>query len=137
MKMYKVDENGNLGDLIVNFSTDKGYSCHLKDAKTPANKSKWSIYNNTLPWSQLSDKQKGKLLLAGHNGITISMRSVIFFKPAFDDGSAIYKAIKPETVKPEPTMAELLTLDILSCSGFLRPHDVNDLIAKGWTKPCK
>ncbi len=63
-------------------------------------KPKWTIYNNDKAWQDLSDKQKGKMLLAGHNGITISMRNLIFFKPAFDDASAIYKAIKPATVKP-------------------------------------
>jgi hypothetical protein len=96
-------------------------------------KPKWTIYNNTLPWSQLSDKQKGKLLLAAHAKMLFCDFGLQI--PGFALVNCVYKVEEP--VKPEPTMAELLTLDILSCSGFLRPHDVNDLIAKGWTKPCK
>jgi hypothetical protein len=99
-------------------------------------KPKWTIYNNKLPWSELSDKQKGKLLLAGHNGITISMKNGIFFKPAFDDGSAIYKAIKPETAKPEPTMAELFLIDWQDCLCVGGKQEQN-MISKGWTKTCK
>ena len=99
-------------------------------------KPKWSIYNNTQPWSQLSDKQKGKLLLAGNEGVEMTLDGDIVNDAAFKCKKGVYKAIKPEPVKPEPTMAELLTKDILGCSGFLRPHDVDDLIAKGWTKPC-
>jgi hypothetical protein len=115
MSKFKVgDEIVRINDLRTDIKT--GFKTVVRNGycyKTPTgelvdiiNKNwelvnpKWSIYNNTLPWSQLSDKQKGKLLLAGHNGITISMKNGIFFKPAFDDGSAIYKAIKPEPVTP-------------------------------------
>ena len=94
---------------------------------------KWSIYNNTLPWSELSDKQKGELLLGRHQGLDFTIDGLGFKIVSFDCVFYVYKAIKPE---PEPTMAELLTKDILGCSGFLRPHDVDELIAKGWTKTC-
>jgi hypothetical protein len=97
---------------------------------------KWTIYNNDKAWQDLSDKQKGKLLLAGHNGITISMSNGIFFKPAFSNGSAIYKAIKHETVKPEPTMEELFMADLSECNTGLLKHIPEPMIAKGWTKSC-
>jgi hypothetical protein len=120
--------------LIVDFPNQSLWYCHEKDLKLV--KDKWSIYNNTLPWSQLSDKQKGKLLLASHSKIKFTCNKVyVSWDVAFNNKGGIYIALEP--VKPEPTMAELLTKDILGCSGFLRPHDVDDLIAKGWTKPCK
>jgi hypothetical protein len=100
-------------------------------------KPKWTIYNNDKAWQDLSDKQKGKMLLAGHNGITISMSSGIFFKPAFSNGSAIYKAIKPETVKPEPTMEELFISDWKEFSTGLLSELAPQMIANGWNKPCK
>jgi hypothetical protein len=105
---------------------------------------KWSIYNNTLPWSELSDKQKGKLLLANINDVAICMVAkslrgdeTFINNVEIDKGDVCVYRAQPKPVKPEPTMAELLTKDILGCSGFLRPHYVDELIAKGWTKPCK
>ena len=101
-------------------------------------KPKWSIYNNTLPWSELSDKHKGKLLLAAHNDITISVGNIgVIFKPAFDDGDTIYNAQYIELVKPEPTMAELFEIDSESFD-FRGSGDFPEyMIAKGWTKTCK
>ena len=99
-------------------------------------KPKWTIYNNTLPWSELSDKQKGKLLLAAHNDITISVGNIgIIFKPAFDDGNTIYIALEP--IKPEPAMAELFELDMGKCVNYGTERNSNLMIAKGWTKSCK
>jgi hypothetical protein len=95
------------------------------------NNTKWTIYNNTLPWSELSDKQKGKMLLANHSGIEIKGVGILSLqKPVkFNVDTFIYFAKKPER-----TMAELFALDIMSSSGFLTTHDINDLIAKGWVK---
>jgi hypothetical protein len=111
--------------------------CGWHDLNNIKHAEKWSIYSNTLPWSELSDKQKGKLLLGRHQGLDFTIDGLGFKSVSFDCVFYVYKAIKPEPEKPEPTMAELLTKDILGCSGFLRPHDVDELIAKGWTKPCK
>jgi hypothetical protein len=96
---------------------------------------KWSIYNNDLPWEELSDKQKGKMLLAAHSGVK-------FFKfynmtPTFSDYSHVYTAIKPEPVKPEPTMAELWVADWSEQDSFYKIDVAKHMIAKGWTKPCK
>tara|TARA_R110000851_G_C12790090_1_gene536285 strand:+ start:60 stop:524 length:465 start_codon:yes stop_codon:yes gene_type:complete len=90
-------------------------------------KHEWTIYNNTLPWSDLSDKQKGKMLLAAHNGRSFGGTD----KPTFNNQHYPYQA---KAVKPEPTMAELFALDIKDSSGFLTKHDITDLIAKGWVK---
>ena len=98
---------------------------------------KWSIYNNTLPWSELSDKQKGKLLLGRHTKLRFTVGSYDFDNVLFDDASLIYKAIKPEQVKPEPTMAELFTSDWKEFSTGLLSELAPQMIAKGWTKTCK
>ena len=113
----------------------KNIAEHQWELLQKAAKPKWSIYNNTLPWSQLSDKQKGKLLLAAHNDTTISVGNIgIIFKPAFDDGDTIYIALEP--VKPEPTMAELFTSDWKEFSTGLLSELAPKMIAEGWTKPC-
>ena len=117
------------GVQLDGFSDGWVYDIHIETLKT-----KWSIYNNTLPWSQLSDKQKGKLLLAAHNDTTISVGNIgIIFKPAFDDGDTIYIALEP--VKPEPTMAELFLIDWQDCL-CVGGKQEQKMIAKGWTKPC-
>jgi hypothetical protein len=126
VKEIKGDEH------FVRFPNQSTWRCYEKDLKLV--KPRWTIYNNTLPWSELSDKQKGKLLLAAHS--KIQFFDCGYETPIFNLDNQVYKAQEAEPVKPEPTMAELLTKDILCCSGFLRPHDVDDLIAKGWTKPC-
>jgi hypothetical protein len=100
-------------------------------------KPKWTIYNNTLPWSQLSDKQKCKMLLGDHKGIKFTIDNVAFTRVGFTGGSSVYKAIKPEPVKPEPTMAELFMADLSECNTGLLKHIPEPMIAKGWTKPCK
>jgi hypothetical protein len=96
---------------------------------------KWSIYNNTLPWSQLSDKQKGKLLVADNNGIRFHFFSANG-RPKFNICNEVYTAVEPKPVKPEPTMAELFDRDWKEC--FLGdPATFNErMIAKGWNKPC-
>jgi hypothetical protein len=97
---------------------------------------KWSIYNNALPWSQLSDKQKGKMLVADNNGIRFHCFSA-FGRPKFNICNEVYTAVEPEPVKPEPTMAELFDADSESFD-FRGSGDFPEyMIAKGWTKPCK
>ena len=99
-------------------------------------KPKWSIYNNTLPWSQLSDKQKGKLLLGRHTKLRFTVGSYDFDNVLFDDVGLVYKAIKPEPPNPEPTMAELFLIDWHDCL-CVGGKQEQKMIAKGWTKPCK
>jgi hypothetical protein len=100
-------------------------------------KPKWSIYNNTLPWSQLSDKQKGKLLLANHSGIEIKGGQFLSLKQPvkFDHPNFHYFAVKSEPVKPEPTMTQLFVKDWNEvCDNTISGAD--RMIARGWNKPC-
>jgi hypothetical protein len=114
----------------------RGDSQYVVDKNWELAKPKWTIYNNTLPWSQLSDKQKGKLLLGRHTKLRFTVGSYDFDNVLFEDASLIYKAIKPEQVKPEPTMAELFLIDWQDCLCVGGKQEQN-MIAKGWTKPCK
>ena len=118
---------------------------------------KWSIYKNDLPWGKLSNKQKGKALLAELDGLPMN---IIAKSPSGGDlficcekinssESVVYRA-RPEPVKLEPTMAELFIADWRSLSSesdakqalMIRGYDeiyilASQIIAKGWTKPCK
>ena len=101
-------------------------------------KPKWSIYNNTLLWAKLSDKQKGKLMVAENDGYEIEgVKCTALNKPVrFDCHHIAYFAVEPEPPKPEPTMAELFKKDwrdLLCVDGKFEQQ----MIAKGWTKPCK
>jgi hypothetical protein len=101
-----------------------------------AAKPKWSIYNNTLPWSQLSDKQKGKMLLAAHAKIRFTCnKHVVFGDVAFNNEGGIYSAQYIEPVKPEPTMEELFLIDWQDCL-CVGGKQEQKMIAKGWTKTC-
>ena len=133
-------------EIKASFLGQKNWRCRAKDLELVA--LKWSIYNNDLPWEKLSNKQKGKLLLAEHSGVK-------FFKfgnitPAFSDDSQVYVAIKTEPVKPPPTMEDLFIADWKSLSSesdttkdmMLEGYDAthilaSQMIAKGWTKSCK
>jgi hypothetical protein len=92
-------------------------------------KPKWTIYNNTLPWSDLSDKQKGKMLLADHNGKSFGgTHKTVFNNPCH-----------PYQAKPEPTMAELFLADWGDIAGVEMDGYFNfagKIIAKGWVKKC-
>jgi hypothetical protein len=115
-------------DYSVKFIHDFLWELVPQDIKT-----KWSIYNNTLPWSKLSDKQKGKLLLASHSKIKFTCNKVyVSWDVAFNNEGGIYNAQYIELVKPEPTMAELFVAD-----WFDGGLSSDNMIAKGWTKPCK
>tara|TARA_R110000787_G_scaffold61492_1_gene139348 strand:+ start:192 stop:611 length:420 start_codon:yes stop_codon:yes gene_type:complete len=77
-------------------------------------KVKWTIYNNDKPWSDLSDKQKQKLLSAYNNGHK-------------------FTAVKPEKVKPVQTMAGVFHFDFYRLNGG--PTEIaKQMIAKGWVK---
>ena len=97
---------------------------------------KWTIYNNTLPWSLLSDKQKGKLLVADNNGIRFHCFSANG-RPKFNLCNEVHTAVEPNPVNPEPTMAELFVIDIRTISLGGDWNTSEKMIAKGWTKSCK
>jgi hypothetical protein len=93
-------------------------------------KPKWTIYNNTLPWSDLSDEQKGKFLLAAHGGIRCSINgNPQMLKSEFTLNEAIYKSIKPK-----PTMAELFVSDWHGTGVHLLKDFSEYMISKGWVK---
>ena len=96
-------------------------------------KPKWTIYNNTLQWSELSDKQKGKMLLARYRENLFTSNHTAYAGYAdFSCSETIYKAVEP--VKPEPTMAELFDADANSFD-FRRSFDFPEfMITKGWVK---
>jgi hypothetical protein len=96
-------------------------------------KPKWTIYNNTLPWSQLSDKQKGKLLLAAHEKMLFCGFGLQL--PNFAFVNSVYKVESSEMA--EPTMAELFEIDMGECVNYGTERNSNLMIAKGWTKSCK
>ena len=100
---------------------------------------KWTIYNNTLPWSQLSDKQKGKLMVAENDGYEIKgFKCTALNKPVrFDCHHITYFAVEPVPVKPEPTMADLFFADWIECKTRDVKMLAEHMIAKGWTKSCK
>ena len=127
--------------LIVDFPNQSLWYCHEKDLKLV--KDKWSIYNNTLPWSELSDKQKGKILVANINDVAICMVAksligdVTFINNVeIDKGDVCVYRAQPKPVKPEPTMAELFTSDWKEFSTGLLSELAPQMIAKGWTKTC-
>ena len=106
---------------------------HDEDVKLA--KPKWSIYSNELPWEKLSNKQKGKMLLAAHSGV--KFKNFTHHQPTFNTDIHVYVAIKPElpTVK-KPTMEELFVADWSDCMGDIDESAIQ-IIAKGWNKSCK
>jgi hypothetical protein len=139
----KVGDIATIGEVskraqTVKMVCDAEISCTWQFEFNIKHAEKWSIYNNTLPWSELSDKQKGELLLAAHSNLTISVGNIgLIFKPAFDDRNMVYQVKKPEPIKPEPTMAELFNSDSVDFD-FRRSTDFPEyMISKGWTKTCK
>jgi hypothetical protein len=104
-------------------------------------KPKWSIYNNTLPWEDLSDKQKGKLLLANINDVAICMvvkslrgDDTFINNVKIDNSSVCVYRAQPKPVKLEPTMAELFVLDWEEQKSFYKKDVAEHMIAKGWKK---
>jgi hypothetical protein len=99
-------------------------------------KPKWTIYNNTLPWSELSDKQKGQFLLASHEGVRMSYLGVLLESPSFKSGELVNTSvyIARELVKSEPTMAELFVSDWKEQENIYKKDVAEYMIAKGWKK---
>ena len=83
--------------------------------------------NNEAKWKDLSDEQKGALLLAQHEGMGITSNG----KKAITDfsfNSNVYQAIKPE-----PELWEVLAKDWNDCDS-VGGNICKQMIAKGWTK---
>jgi hypothetical protein len=89
-------------------------------------KPEWTIYNNTLPWSQLSDKQKGKMLLAQNN--KLKFESFTLSGPTMPFSKGWVYVVE----KPEATMEELFHSDFygLGANGSI----AEQMVAKGWVK---
>jgi hypothetical protein len=103
-------------------------------------KPKWTIYNNTLPWADLSDKQKGKMLLAQLEDDSIKLvRKALCGQDLFIHceeicaGEGVVYRAQPEPVKPEPTMAELFEIDWMDCPNYEGLYS-EQMITKGWVK---
>jgi hypothetical protein len=96
-------------------------------------KPKWSIYNNTLPWSKLSDKKKRRLLLANNNGLIFN-GFTINSRPNFSYYNSVHAVRKCESVEPEPTMAELFDADAGSFDFRGSVEFPEHMISKGWSK---
>jgi hypothetical protein len=98
-------------------------------------KPKWTIYNNDKAWQDLSDKQKGKLLLASHAKIRFTCNKIdVYGDVAFNNEGVIYKAQYIEPVKLELTMEEVFESDWYDCSQ-ITGDCAGQMIAKGWNKP--
>ena len=134
----------NRGNCSARMSTEAGLcSCFHDLRNIELVKHKWSIYNNDLPWEKLSNKQKGKLMVAENDGYEIKgVKCTALNKPVrFDCHYITYFAVQPEPVKPEPpkpepTMAALFVVDWNDCMGDFGDSAIQ-MIAKGWNKPCK
>jgi hypothetical protein len=114
------------------YTDSYGLSNKIHDEHWKLAKPMWSIYNNKKKWSDLSDKQKGKLLLGEHSGLKFTIDNVPFDFVSFSADDFVYKAVEP--VKPEPTMAEMFDGDWKEC--FLGdPATFNErMVDKGWKK---
>jgi hypothetical protein len=108
-----------------------GGKFHILDSQWELAKPKWTIYNNTLPWSDLSDKQKGKMLLAAHNGTKFCGFGLDGI-PVFNLPNEVYKA---NPVKPDSAMAELFWDDWQDCECSLQKA-IDYMIFIGWAKKC-
>jgi hypothetical protein len=145
-KIVRVNVDTNWAPLGYKTTVLESYEYMGADSEvTPINdcnweiaKPKWTIYNNTLPWSELSDKQKGKLLLAKLNGIAlcIVVKSLQGGDTFIDNigiihsrGQCVYRA-QPEPIKPELTMETVFANDWFNECG----QSPKNMIAKGWVK---
>ena len=106
-------------------------------------KPKWTIYNNTLTWQELSDEQKGEMLLAQLEGVSIKLVVEVLCGPdrfinceEIDTSETVVYRAEPVPAKPEPTMAELFDTDANSFD-FRRSKDFPEyMISIGWAKKC-
>ena len=102
---------------------------------------KWTIYNNTMTWEQLSDKKKGKFLLAEHNKEIIKMvatslggQDAFINSVKIDSSKPIIYRAAPPPVKAGPTMEELFISDWQDTVSNLLRDFSKHMIAKGWKK---
>jgi hypothetical protein len=118
------------------YESSNSVRCKIIDENWELSKPKWTIYNNTLHWSQLSDKQKGKLLVAENDGHEIKgLNCTALNKPVrFNCHHITYFAVEAVPVKPEPTMAELFIADWHEANVHLVKEFSEYMIAKGWVK---
>tara|TARA_R110000851_G_scaffold239527_1_gene392236 strand:+ start:77 stop:562 length:486 start_codon:yes stop_codon:yes gene_type:complete len=99
-------------------------------------KVKWTIYNNDKPWSDLSDKQKQKLLSAYNHGLKFKGFACNSYTLPFEHPlmtGSIFTAVKPEKVKPAQTMAKMFHFDFYRLNGG-QTEIAKQMIAKGWVK---
>jgi hypothetical protein len=133
IKKFQINQNR----FVMLVGDDSNECCWHDVNNIELVKPKWSIYNNTLPWSELSDKQKGELLLAAHAKIRFTCNKVyVSWDVAFNNEDGIYNAQYIEPVKSEPTMEELFLIDWQDCL-CVGGKQEQKMIAKGWTKTCK
>jgi hypothetical protein len=90
---------------------------------------KWSIYINTLPWKNLSDKQKGKMLLGNHSGVMFTANNVSLSNTRFIAADTVYRAIKPAKLA-KPTMETVFSNDWFNECG----QSPKNMVAIGWSK---
>jgi hypothetical protein len=114
--------------------SDKGADSCFHNLNNIELKPKWTIYNNDKPWSELSDKQKGRMLLTAHNQSEMSVDGYLELNPASILDSSIYKAIKYKAVETEPTMAGLFVSDWKEQESLYKKDVADHMIAKGWKK---
>jgi hypothetical protein len=123
-------------NVSASMVVDRGASSCFHNLDNIELKPKWAIYNNTLPWAELSDKQKGKFLLASHEGVRMSYLGVLLESPSFKSGelvnTSVYIAI--ELVKSEPTLAEMFISDWKQKESIYKKDVAEHMIARGWKK---
>jgi hypothetical protein len=77
------------------FTLDNFESGSVKAEGVKVVKAKWSIYNNSIPWGNLSKKRQGKLRKAAVEGSKFCMHgSLIGFIPKFTSMFAVYIVVK-------------------------------------------
>lgn len=82
---------------IAEFSDFNNGVAHIRPEPT---KPEWTIYNNEKPFGELSDEQKGLLLLANHDSGGIMLRVVLggwsVRREPFWNNTSVYRAKQPE-----------------------------------------
>jgi hypothetical protein len=122
--------------MNIKWDTQSVYAQTLFGSSQPT-EAKWTIYNNTKQWQNLSDEQKGALLLHIHKSsdgkCCIKYHSIDYdvwreaLHPKCIDNRA-YRAIKPQ-----PEMWEVMRDDWL---GHCNTEDSSfkAMVKIGWTK---
>ena len=119
------DDHLSVGCFVDEYFKLTGES--REDYEKELNMEEWTIYNNEKVWKDLSDEQKGALLLAQHEGMDITSNG----KKAITDfsfNSNVYQAIKPA-----PELWEVFEKDWGECVAG-GDSVGKQMIAKGWKK---